>query len=115
VMCSRFIARVVRTAVPQGVPVSVMYPGADLEAFRPDLPFAALPEQHGVAARPLLVCVSRLVARKGQDVLILAMPEIRRRVPDATLLIVGDGPYRDRLQALAAGAPAGPGGVPTHT
>ena len=107
VMCSRFIARVVRTAVPQGVPVSVMYPGADLEAFRPDLPFADLTELHGVAGRPLIVCVSRLVARKGQDVLILAMPEIRRRVPDATLLIVGDGPYRDRLEALAAFAPAG--------
>jgi len=107
VMCSRFIARVVRTAVPEGVPVSVMYPGADLEAFRPDLPSADLTELHGVADRPLIVCVSRLVARKGQDVLILAMPEIRRRVPDATLLIVGDGPYRGRLEALAAVAPAG--------
>ena len=107
VMCSRFIARVVRTAVPQGVPVSVMYPGADLEVLPPDLPFADLAELHGVADRPLIVCVSRLVARKGQDVLILAMPEIRRRVPDATLLIVGDGPYRDRLEALAALAPAG--------
>jgi phosphatidylinositol alpha-1,6-mannosyltransferase len=107
VMCSRFIARVVRTAVPEGVPVSVMYPGADLEAFRPDLPSADLIELHGVADRPLIVCVSRLVARKGQDVLILAIPEIRRRVPDATLLIVGDGPYRDRLEALAAVAPTG--------
>ena len=107
VMCSRFIARVVRTAVPEGVPVSVMYPGADLKAFRPDLPSADLTELHGVADRPLIVCVSRLVARKGQDVLILAMPEIRRRVPDATLLIVGEGPYRGRLEALAAVAPAG--------
>ena len=107
VMCSRFIARVVRTAVPQGVAVSVMYPGADLDVFRPDLPSADLTELHGVADRPLIVCVSRLVARKGQDVLILAMPEIRRRVPDATLLIVGDGPYRDRLERLAADAPAG--------
>ncbi len=107
VMCSRFIARVVRTAVPDAVPVSVMYPGADLEAFRPDLPYADLLESHGVAGRPLVVCVSRLVARKGQDVLIRAMPEIRRRVPDAALLIVGDGPYRERLERLAADAPAG--------
>ncbi len=103
VMCSRFIARVVRTAVPDGVPVSVMYPGADLEAFRPDLPYEDLTELHGVADRPLIVCVSRLVARKGQDVLIRAMPEIRRRVPDATLLIVGDGPYRDRLERARGG------------
>ncbi len=107
VMCSAFIARVVRTSVPDDVPVSVMYPGADLEAFRPDLPFEDLTDLHGVADRPLIVCVSRLVARKGQDVLIRAMPRIRRDVPDASLLIVGDGPDRDRLVRLAADAPDG--------
>jgi phosphatidyl-myo-inositol dimannoside synthase len=107
VMCSAFIARVVRTAVPDDVPVSVMYPGADLEAFRPDLPYEDLTELHGVADRPLIVCVSRLVARKGQDVLIRAMPQIRRDVPDASLLIVGEGPDRDRLARLAADAPDG--------
>jgi phosphatidylinositol alpha-1,6-mannosyltransferase len=105
VMCSAFIARVVRTAVPDTVPVSVMYPGADLEAFRPDLPYGDLTDLHGVSDRPLIVCVSRLVARKGQDVLIRAMPRIRRHVPDASLLIVGGGPDRDRLVRLAADAP----------
>jgi phosphatidyl-myo-inositol dimannoside synthase len=107
VMCSAFIARVVRTAVPDEVPVSVMYPGADLEAFRPDLAYEDLTELHGVVDRPLIVCVSRLVARKGQDVLIRAIPRIRRDIPDASLLIVGDGPDRDRLEGLAADAPDG--------
>jgi phosphatidylinositol alpha-1,6-mannosyltransferase len=107
VMCSAFIARVVRTAVRSEVPVSVMYPGADVEAFRPDLPFEDLKERHGLGARPLVVCVSRLVQRKGQDVLIRAMPEIVRRVPDAALLIVGDGPDRARLGSMAEEAPRG--------
>jgi phosphatidylinositol alpha-1,6-mannosyltransferase len=107
VMCSEFIARRVRTAVPDRVPVSVLYPGADLEAFRPDLVTADLRERHGIGERPLVVCVSRLVARKGQDVLIRAMERIRGRVPEATLLIVGDGPYRAALEGLAAAAPAG--------
>jgi phosphatidylinositol alpha-1,6-mannosyltransferase len=98
---------VVRTAVPKEVPVSVMYPGADIEMFRPDLPTDEVRMRHGVADRPLVVCVSRLVARKGQDVLIRAMPTIRRKVPDAALLIVGDGPYRRNLEKLAAGSPAG--------
>jgi phosphatidyl-myo-inositol dimannoside synthase len=102
VMCSAFIARVVRTAVPRGVPVSVMYPGADTEAFRADLPVEDLLERHGLAGRPVVVCVSRLVARKGQDVLIRAMPEIRRHVPDAALLIVGGGPYRETLEEMTA-------------
>jgi phosphatidylinositol alpha-1,6-mannosyltransferase len=101
VMCSAFIARVVRTAVPIGVPVSVMYPGADLDRFRPDLPHEDLRAAHGVGDGPLVVCVSRLVARKGQDMLIRALPRIRRRVPDATLMIVGGGPYEDRLRRLA--------------
>jgi phosphatidylinositol alpha-1,6-mannosyltransferase len=107
VMCSAFIARVVRTAVPDRVPVSVMYPGADVDAFRPDLPFEDLKERHGIGGRPLVVCVSRLVARKGQDVLIRAMPEIVRRVPEAALLIVGEGPDRRRLEALTREAPTG--------
>jgi phosphatidylinositol alpha-1,6-mannosyltransferase len=107
VMCSAFIARTVRTAVPARVPVSVLYPGADVEAFRPDLPTDDLRERYGVGDHPLVVCVSRLVARKGQDVLIRGMDEIRRRVPDATLLVVGGGPYEDHLRDLAGGAPEG--------
>jgi phosphatidyl-myo-inositol dimannoside synthase len=107
VMCSAFVARVVRTAVPEQVPVSVMYPGADIDAFRPDLPTEDLLERHGLRDRPVVVCVSRLVARKGQDVLIRAMPSIRRRVPDAALLVVGDGPYRSTLERMAEPEPTG--------
>jgi phosphatidylinositol alpha-1,6-mannosyltransferase len=105
VMCSRFIARRVRTAVPPEVPVSVLYPGADLERFRPDLPTADLRERHGLTDRPLVVCVSRLVARKGQDVLIRSMRDVLRRVPEAALVIVGDGPRAAGLRRLAEEAP----------
>lgn len=107
VMCSEFIARTVRTAVPDDVPVSVLYPGADLHLFRPDLPTQDLRERHGIGERPLVVCVSRLVARKGQDVLILGMRQLRRTVPDAALLIVGSGPREGTLRRLAESAPAG--------
>jgi phosphatidylinositol alpha-1,6-mannosyltransferase len=105
VMCSAFIARVVRTAVPRRVPVSVMYPGADVDAFRPDLDTDEVRARHGLLGRPVVVCVSRLVPRKGQDVLIRAMPEIVRRVPEAALLVVGDGPYRPSLERMALEAP----------
>lgn len=107
VMCSEFVARTVRTAVPRRVPVSVLYPGADVDVFRPDLPTDDLRERHGLGGRPLVVCVSRLVARKGQDVLIRGMERILGRVPDATLVIVGGGPYEGRLRELAGKAPPG--------
>jgi phosphatidylinositol alpha-1,6-mannosyltransferase len=45
--------------------------------------------------------------RKGQDVLIRAMQDLQRRIPDAALLIVGGGPYDRALRAMAAEAPAG--------
>jgi phosphatidylinositol alpha-1,6-mannosyltransferase len=82
------------------------------------LPTEDLRERHELGDRPLVVCVSRLVARKGQDVLIRGMPSVRRRVPGATLVIVGGGAYEERLREMAADAPDGSvlftGQVPEH-
>jgi phosphatidylinositol alpha-1,6-mannosyltransferase len=50
---------------------------------------------------PLVVCVSRLVPRKGQDVLIAGLGELRRRVPGARLMIVGGGPHEAALRRQA--------------
>ncbi len=76
-------------------------PGVDVEAFSPQVSAAAVRARWGLTDRPVVVCVSRLVPRKGQDTLIRALPDIRRAVPDAALLIVGSGRYRDALRALA--------------
>ncbi|HVV30549.1 MAG TPA: glycosyltransferase family 4 protein [Mycobacteriales bacterium] len=74
--------------------------GVDPAVFRPDSDGAQVRSRHGLTGRPVVVCVSRLVARKGQDALIRALPAIRRRVPDAALLLVGGGPYRSTLERL---------------
>ncbi len=77
-------------------------PGVDTEVFRPDpMGRSRIRETLGLGARPVVVCISRLVARKGQDVLIRALPEILCSVADAVLLVVGDGPDRDSLRRLA--------------
>jgi phosphatidylinositol alpha-1,6-mannosyltransferase len=77
-------------------------PGVDTDAFSPQVDGAQVRAEHGLADRPVVVCVSRLVPRKGQDTLIKALPAIRRRIPDAALLLVGGGPYRSVLERLAA-------------
>ena len=77
-------------------------PGVDTDAFHPEVDGSQVRAEHGLADRPVVVCVSRLVPRKGQDTLVRALPAIRRRVPDAALLLVGGGPYRADLQRLAA-------------
>lgn len=50
---------------------------------------------------PVIVCVSRLVPRKGQDQLLRAMPAVREQVPGAQLLLIGRGRYRATLDTLA--------------
>ena len=76
-------------------------PGIDPAAFHPGVDGTAVRERHGLGDHPGVVCVSRLVARKGQDQLIRALPELRRRVPGTALLIVGGGPHREALEQLA--------------
>jgi phosphatidyl-myo-inositol dimannoside synthase len=79
-------------------------PGVDEAEFRPGAGGAEIRNRLGLANRPVVVCVSRLVPRKGQDTLIRALPEIRRRVPETAVLIVGGGPYRKRLEQMAGDA-----------
>ena len=77
-------------------------PGVDANRFAPDeVARAELRSRYRLGERPVVVCVSRLVPRKGQDMLIRAMPAIRQRVPGAALVIVGGGPYLTSLRRLA--------------
>lgn len=93
-------------------------PGVDTDVFRPDpAARAELRARYGLGDRPTILCLSRLVPRKGQDQLIRALPTIRKSIDGAVLVIVGGGPYAERLQALATECGVGDhvvftGGVP---
>ncbi|MDN3267736.1 glycosyltransferase family 4 protein [Streptomyces sp. MA15] len=78
--------------------------GIDPEQFRPadaGPVRARLPRLSTLDDAPLVVCVGRLCRQKGQDVLLRAWDAVRRQVPGARLVLVGDGPDRDRLRAAA--------------
>jgi phosphatidyl-myo-inositol dimannoside synthase len=78
-------------------------PGVDVARFYPGAGGAELRARLGIDPdRPLIVCVGRIVARKGQDTLVRAMPAVLAKVPEALLLIVGDGPHRKRVAGLVA-------------
>jgi phosphatidylinositol alpha-1,6-mannosyltransferase len=79
-------------------------PGVDVDAYAPAVDGTGVRRRLGLGDRPVVVCVSRLVPRKGQDTLVRALPAIRRRVPDAALLLVGGGPYRSTLERLVRDA-----------
>jgi phosphatidylinositol alpha-1,6-mannosyltransferase len=109
-----FVSRYTRSrfATAFGPAASLEYlpSGVDTDRFRPD-PAGRdeLRRRYRLGERPTVVCLSRLVPRKGQDILIKALPSIRKRVDGAALVIVGAGPYLDKLRKLAQD-----GGVADH-
>lgn len=74
-------------------------PGIDIEHFAP-VDSSALRESLGLTEKKVIVSVGRLVHRKGQDHLIESMTAVVKEVPNAHLVLVGEGPYREHLMGL---------------
>jgi phosphatidylinositol alpha-1,6-mannosyltransferase len=82
-------------------------PGVDVDRFTVEADGAAVRARYGLGDAPVAVCVSRLVARKGQDVLVEGWPRVLARHPDARLLLVGSGPAEGDLRRAVARAGLG--------
>lgn len=93
-------------------PWAVVHNGVDVSRFRPPdtgdglastaAARAALPVLAQLPpGTPLVACVGRLCRQKGQDILLRAWPLVLREVPEARLVLVGDGPDAGRLRAGA--------------
>ncbi|MFD2092174.1 glycosyltransferase family 4 protein [Blastococcus deserti] len=99
-------------------------PGVDLDLFTPGADGGAVRRRYGLGRAPVVVCVSRLVARKGQDVLVAGWPRVLDRHPSARLLLVGGGPAESGLRRAVTAAglersvtftgPVAPGELPGH-
>ena len=76
-------------------------PGVDTATFRPGAGGAAVRQRLGLGDRPVVLCVSRLVPRKGQDTLLRAWPRVLAAAPGAILLIAGAGPFGKNLEDLS--------------
>jgi phosphatidyl-myo-inositol dimannoside synthase len=81
-------------------------PGVDPAVFRPGAGGGEVRQCLGIDPdRPVVLCVSRIVPRKGQDTLIRSWPQIlRRSAAEPLLLLVGAGPYRRTLDRLVTQA-----------
>ncbi len=79
----------------------VMRNGVDLERFHPLAP-AAMRAELGLGGGPVLLTVGNLQAHKGQRLVIEALALLRRQHPQASLLVIGEGPDAGPLAQLAA-------------
>lgn len=88
-------------ALPPGLATAQLAGGVDTQRFSPAARDDQLAQRLGLAGRPVVVTASRLVARKGQDVLLSGWPQIRRQHRNAALLVIGAGPKGRALRASA--------------
>jgi len=99
---SRSIERKLVEEQRTDVPVSLIYNGVDLDRYDNQEACCTLPEEYGMEPGSQIVgVVARLEPEKGHPTLLEAWPGVLRAVPDAYLLIVGEGSRRDALEAQA--------------
>lgn len=99
---SRFTAGLVRQAGVESERIEIVHPGCDVARFQPasvsnDFRKTILGAH---AKSKVLLSVGRLVARKGQDMMIRALPQVLKKIPDVYYLIVGSGPAKPMLDQL---------------
>ncbi len=104
VAISQYTAELVRKAGAPAERVVVVHPGCDTTTFKPVLVNDVLRKEmfgSDLRERKVILTVGNLVSRKGHDVVIQALPLVKRAVPNCLYLIVGDGPNRRQLEQLA--------------
>ena len=83
--------------------IHVIHPGVDVSAFHADeRAILAIRQRHSLANAFVLLTVGRLQRRKGQDMVIRALPFIKQQIPNVAYLIVGNGDEEKYLRELAA-------------
>lgn len=88
-------------------PIHTLRARVDVTRFRPDLDTTPVRDRYGLRTEDkLILCLGRLVPRKGVGRLIEALPAIRARVPEARLVIAGTGPEEEKLKKLAGSSSA---------
>jgi len=80
--------------------VTVIHPSVGTRLFHSQNDSSAVMARHHLQGKRVILTVARLVERKGVDVVIRAMPKITESIPNAVYLIVGAGPYQEKLERL---------------
>jgi phosphatidylinositol alpha-1,6-mannosyltransferase len=103
VAVSRFTAKTLNGEM--GIPmekIELISNGVDLVRFHSRSKKKDLVARYGLAGKTVVLTVGRLCPRKGIDRVIESLPRVLTAVEDVAYLVVGDGPYRMQLEAIAA-------------
>ncbi|OGL87214.1 hypothetical protein A3I40_03580 [Candidatus Uhrbacteria bacterium RIFCSPLOWO2_02_FULL_48_12] len=97
---NKFVAGLIKELDVPSAKITVIYPSPALSKFPNAALVKRLGDEFDLAKAPVLLTISRLVERKGHDVVLRALEIVWREVPDLRYFIIGDGPMRARLKIL---------------
>ncbi|MDP1846716.1 MAG: glycosyltransferase family 4 protein [Solirubrobacteraceae bacterium] len=80
------------------------YPPSRLGRIRLGWSGEPAPRTPAASRPPTVVCVAALRREKGHDTLLAAFAQVRAAIPDARLVLVGDGPHRPQVEAMVRAA-----------
>jgi glycosyltransferase involved in cell wall biosynthesis len=98
-VASEGVAGKIKTTVPKAT-VKIIPLGVNLDIFKPRNKDLAK-ERFGLKGKKVLLSVGRLEERKGMDLVIQTLPEIRKAIPEILYLIIGSGKDESRLKKIA--------------
>ena len=91
-------------AIQLGIPsfhVKVIRPGCDPNVFKPGLDVSGLRRKLGLDRRKIILTVGGLVERKGQDMVLRALKQVKAHIPNVHYLIAGTGVYLEELKKIS--------------
>ena len=97
-----FTYRILSRYIQPATKLHRLSPGVDTDRCSPGSGGADFRRRHNLSDAFVIGTLTRLVPRKGVDLLIRALPYVRRAVPDAHVLVAGDGPHRRELKTSPA-------------
>ncbi|MBI2529681.1 MAG: glycosyltransferase family 4 protein [Candidatus Diapherotrites archaeon] len=81
--------------------IQIIFNGADDALFNPNNSGETIIKEHSLQNKKILLCIGRFNEMKGQRYLIEAMPEVLKKFPETSLLLIGEGPLKEELQSYA--------------
>ncbi|SMF32043.1 phosphatidylinositol alpha-1,6-mannosyltransferase [Paenibacillus barengoltzii] len=98
--CSEYTKEIVASLHVDSDKIAAILPGVDSKFMRKNKDSRLMQKYNLDDNTTILYTISRLVERKGHDMVIKSLPFIIEKIPNIKYLIIGDGEYRSELEKL---------------
>lgn len=97
---SEFTKRKILELAQENYPIFIIHNGVNFARFQKDVDIGDLKARF--LGKKILLTVGGLKNRKGQDLVIKALPKLKDKFPNIKYLLVGDGDWKNYLEQLIA-------------